>query len=60
MLTICGHVITPLTWDPCLCIKYFGIVNVLMTYKFGLLICYFDHLAFEIYYTTALFKRFRR
>ena len=28
MITSRGHLITPLFWGPCLCIKYFETVNV--------------------------------
>ena len=35
MLTVREQLITPLFREPCLCIKYFGIVNIYMTYKFG-------------------------
>ena len=38
MLTTRGLLITLLFWGRCLCIKYFGIVNVKMTYEFGFMI----------------------
>ena len=38
MFTTRGHLMTPLFRGLCLCIKYFGIVNVKMSYAFGFMI----------------------
>ena len=52
MLTTRGHLITPIFWRPCLCIKYFGIVNV--SISSNLLFGYFDHLALNLEYFSML------
>ena len=51
-----GHLITPLFWDPCLSIKYYGIVNVWMISKFGFTIRVLWPLSFRHQYECLVAK----